>query len=445
MSYTHHTIDEPQQRRPRLAQRFITLMLGALLVLTACGGVNESDARTETTPADGSTGDAVLFEEPRGPGADPFTATVVTKEADVVALAAADERVEIGPGLYGGTGDQQVCDRDLLAASLEAQPDKASAWADAVGIAETGIAEFIGELTPALLADDTRVTNHGFRDGRATAFQSVLGAGTAVLVDRDGKPLTRCACGNPLADPVESSTPKDDDGLEPPSGQTDPQAPDTGADGELDDAGAPPVVPSFCAVLANVQPNMAGGPTSPGPEALAAYLAAVSGGLDELIASAHGTPGFPVGGLADLIAYNEFIEDAIEVGGVPGPGDIELRDRVEVFLTNFCEEPSTEIPGTTDDGADDESTTANCGSMQFLLLTVAADGLGLDHAAVSAPMLAAMEAVLAGADPGEEFDVGDLSPLIAYENIGCQGAQAMQQLFEDNGMGHLIEGTDLGA
>jgi hypothetical protein len=53
-----------------------------------------------------------------------------------------------------------------------------------------------------LLRTDTRVTNHGFRSGRATPRQSVLQAGTAVLVDRSGVPRVRCACGNPLAPPV---------------------------------------------------------------------------------------------------------------------------------------------------------------------------------------------------------------------------------------------------
>ncbi len=52
-----------------------------------------------------------------------------------------------------------------------------------------------------ILTRDTRVTNHGFRDGQAFAHQSVLQAGRAVLVDEFGIPRAQCSCGNPLAAP----------------------------------------------------------------------------------------------------------------------------------------------------------------------------------------------------------------------------------------------------
>jgi hypothetical protein len=55
-----------------------------------------------------------------------------------------------------------------------------------------------------LLRADTRVTNHGYKNGRATSIQVVLQAGTAVLVDEYGKPVTKCYCGNPLTSPVAS-------------------------------------------------------------------------------------------------------------------------------------------------------------------------------------------------------------------------------------------------
>ncbi len=44
-----------------------------------------------------------------------------------------------------------------------------------------------------------QVTNHRFADGVLGTVQSVLQEGTAVLVDADGTPRVRCACGNPLA------------------------------------------------------------------------------------------------------------------------------------------------------------------------------------------------------------------------------------------------------
>jgi hypothetical protein len=53
-----------------------------------------------------------------------------------------------------------------------------------------------------VLTRDTRVTNHGFRDGEATQLQSVLQAGTAVLVDSRGVPRVKCGCGNPLLPPA---------------------------------------------------------------------------------------------------------------------------------------------------------------------------------------------------------------------------------------------------
>ena len=56
---------------------------------------------------------------------------------------------------------------------------------------------YLRGLTSVVLRADTQVTNHGFRDARVTGFQSVLQAGTAVLVDNRGVPRVRCACGSP--------------------------------------------------------------------------------------------------------------------------------------------------------------------------------------------------------------------------------------------------------
>jgi len=103
--------------------------------------------------------------------------------------------------LYGGSG-AEVCDSDGLADHLEAHPAKATPWAGAQGIQREDIRSFLVSLTPVVLRVDTAVTNHGHRDGRANAYQSVLQAGTAVLVDDRGVPRVRCSCGNPLADPA---------------------------------------------------------------------------------------------------------------------------------------------------------------------------------------------------------------------------------------------------
>ena len=56
-------------------------------------------------------------------------------------------------------------------------------------------------LTSVLLRSDTRVTNHGWKNGKITTIQVVLQAGTAVLVDEKGFPVVRCYCGNSLTPP----------------------------------------------------------------------------------------------------------------------------------------------------------------------------------------------------------------------------------------------------
>ena len=50
------------------------------------------------------------------------------------------------------------------------------------------------------------MTNHSFVNGRAVGFQSILAAGTSVLVDDYGNPVARCRCGNPLLKPVFIAT-----------------------------------------------------------------------------------------------------------------------------------------------------------------------------------------------------------------------------------------------
>ncbi|MFE2148543.1 DUF6777 domain-containing protein [Streptomyces lavendulae] len=106
------------------------------------------------------------------------------------------------PGLYGGTKDVVSCDVPRQIAALTADPAKNAAFASALGIGPRAVPGYLRGLTPVQLRTDTRVTNHGYRDGRATPYQAVLQAGTAVLVDDRGVPRVRCACGNPLGAPV---------------------------------------------------------------------------------------------------------------------------------------------------------------------------------------------------------------------------------------------------
>ncbi|CAM5265343.1 hypothetical protein SGRIM128S_01471 [Streptomyces griseomycini] len=88
---------------------------------------------------------------------------------------------------------------------LSEVPDKNGAFASVAGVKSSEVPSYLRSLTPLQLRVDTRVTNHGYRDGAATEYQAVLQAGTAVLVDDLGMPRVRCACGNPLTKPVEQS------------------------------------------------------------------------------------------------------------------------------------------------------------------------------------------------------------------------------------------------
>ena len=110
------------------------------------------------------------------------------------------------PGLYGGTRDSSVCDPTKLITFLQENAAKAKAWANTLGVTVADIPTYVTSLTSVLLRADTRVTNHGFANGNATPVQSVLEAGTAVLVDHFGVPRVKCYCGNPLVEPEPVKT-----------------------------------------------------------------------------------------------------------------------------------------------------------------------------------------------------------------------------------------------
>ena len=156
-------------------------------------------------------GSDVILQPSASSGKDPFTMSLASpsvpvKNGGVSQVSGGTKATESlsgsAPGLYGGTGNQSVCDARALVAFLSVHPDKARAFAGVLGIQPGQIASYVAGLTPVLLREDTRVTNHGFADAQATTLQSVLQAGTAVLVDNHGVPRVRCACGNPLTEPT---------------------------------------------------------------------------------------------------------------------------------------------------------------------------------------------------------------------------------------------------
>jgi hypothetical protein len=158
---------------------------------------------------------AEIFREPVGPtGPDPFTASVVLVERPLESPPLVDPAPGAGgvqargesPGLYGGVRRNGTCDAGRLGTLLPTDPAKAAAWAGVLGIRAGQIPDYVAALTPVVLRADTRVTNHGYRDGGATTRQSTLQAGTAVLVDRYGVPRVRCGSGNPLTEPAPQPT-----------------------------------------------------------------------------------------------------------------------------------------------------------------------------------------------------------------------------------------------
>ncbi|URN05137.1 hypothetical protein LUW74_18680 [Actinomadura madurae] len=136
------------------------------------------------------------------PGPDPYTLASSTDEMKVKKRPRAGGTQDgDSPGLYGGTRRAATCDQQKLIAFLQANPDKARAWAKVQGIPVSDIPRYVSRLTPVLLRTDTLVTNHGYDNGKATSGPAVLQAGMGVLVNGYGVPAVKCNCGNPLTRP----------------------------------------------------------------------------------------------------------------------------------------------------------------------------------------------------------------------------------------------------
>ncbi len=167
----------------------VGLVVGLVVVVT--GGDDEASASVRTEP--------ISFA-----GEDPFApAPVGTDEAIPPVQPEGTVTFDGGHiGLYGGTLNTTTCDKAQLILFLTQNPDKGAAWAGVLGIPVTQIPSYVTGLTPVLLRSDTLVTNHGYANGLATVIPAVLQAGTAVLIDDKGFPVTKCYCGNPLTPPT---------------------------------------------------------------------------------------------------------------------------------------------------------------------------------------------------------------------------------------------------
>ncbi|MFJ8193858.1 DUF6777 domain-containing protein [Streptomyces sp. NPDC096094] len=188
----------------------VALLVGA----TGCGV-----AGADGDPA-ADTGGVLHHQPSAAQGPDPFTESTAVSTATPPPAVRTPRSVPAGatsvaldglrplsggtPGLYGGIRHVGSCDVTRQIGHLAARPARTRAFAEVAGVSAAALPDYLRGLTPVVLRADTRVTNHGYRDGRAAGYQAVLQTGTAVLVDDRGVPRVRCACGNPLKAPIAS-------------------------------------------------------------------------------------------------------------------------------------------------------------------------------------------------------------------------------------------------
>lgn len=204
---------ESSVRSPRRFRRAALAALSAGVMLVAAGCDSAEDRTTKGTTGTAEAED-VLLQALAAPGPGPFTRSTARAAPSPAAPTRSPgqgdgsgtrtvHRVSGAvPGLYGGTRSEAACDVERQARLLTTDQGRARAFAETANIETVQIPGYLRSLAPVVLRADTQVTNHGYSAGKATAFQAVLQAGTAVLVDSRGLPRVRCACGNPLATPV---------------------------------------------------------------------------------------------------------------------------------------------------------------------------------------------------------------------------------------------------
>lgn len=199
---------------PRIAAIAVALVVAVVLAVV----LTRPDGGTGGGAAGG--GGEVFLQAAGSAGPDPFTESTAKESSPPASTPAAEpsgstaspnvtRSVEgSAPGLYGGTRKVASCDVEQQIRALSADPAKNRAFAEVQRIEPSRVPAHLRSLTPVQLRMDTRVTNHGYQDGAPTAYQAVLQAGTAVLVDDRGVPRVRCACGNPLTPPVAQQDPR---------------------------------------------------------------------------------------------------------------------------------------------------------------------------------------------------------------------------------------------
>lgn len=187
------------------------ILLVVALAAVSCGG-DDLEKNSE----------GFNIEPAAEPGPHAFTPSVASE----------DVKNAMGPAIEDGgesaAGPAGPCNTEKFLQELQSRPDAYREWGKVLGIPQDQIPAFVRGLSSATLSKDTKVTNHGLKDGHAYPRQSVLTAGTAVLVDMPGGPsastttlsappgtapggaviVTRCKCGNPLLPPGDPKAPE---------------------------------------------------------------------------------------------------------------------------------------------------------------------------------------------------------------------------------------------
>ncbi|MGW3242382.1 DUF6777 domain-containing protein [Streptomyces sp. NPDC001070] len=156
-------------------------------------------------------GGEIFLQNAAAAGPDPFTPSTAGKSGTAVTptitpneSSAPGGTLKVSgahPGLYSGKQNEAACDVEKQIAYLTKDPARGKAFADTLHVKQSDLPSHLRSLTPVQLNWDTRVTSHGFKDGKVTDYQAILQAGTPVLVDNRGVPAVRCTCGNPLTAP----------------------------------------------------------------------------------------------------------------------------------------------------------------------------------------------------------------------------------------------------
>lgn len=200
----------------------IALLATALTVTAACSGGDKSSTESSDGPA------RTLFQPAGVVGPDSFAPTFAVSQYEVEPSdVTSDEVSGTSPGLYagrtyGGTGTN-ICDVEAMISFLTFYEERGRAWAAIQGIDFSELESYLRSLTPVFALQNLRVQMFGFKNGQSYGYEAVMEAGTAILVDDEGMPRARCACGNPLLGPSEQAP----EGTDVPT----PDDPDTPEDG----------------------------------------------------------------------------------------------------------------------------------------------------------------------------------------------------------------------